>query len=128
MGQNVFYPATVFNFFPPVSPIPGKSLNGPEFAIFNTATSLARVNFVDDVVYGAVGSDTQFNFAPVINAGTPDQMLSWLGTLFLHGPVPDTMKQTIATALSSVNPADTTGQARGAIYLVTSSSMYQVQH
>lgn len=128
MGQNVFYPATVFNFFPPVSPIPGKSLNGPEFAIFNTATSLARVNFVDDVVYGAVGSDTQFNFAPVINAGTPAQMLSWLGTLFLHGPVPDTMKQTIETALSSVNPADTTGQARGAIYLVTSSSMYQVQH
>jgi uncharacterized protein (DUF1800 family) len=128
MGQNVFYPATVFNFFPPVSPIPGKSLNGPEFAIFNTDTSLARVNFVDDVVYGAVGSDTQFNFAPVINAGTPDQMLSWLGTLFLHGPVPDTMKQTIDTALSSVNPADTTGQARGAIYLVTSSSMYQVQH
>jgi uncharacterized protein (DUF1800 family) len=128
MGQNVFYPATVFNFFPPVSPIPNTTLNGPEFAIFNTATSLSRVNFIDDVVYGAVGANTHFNFAPVINAGSQDAMLSWLGTLFLHGPVPDTMKTTIETALSSVNPADTTGQARGAIYLVTSSSMYQVQH
>ena len=128
MGQNVFYPATVFNFFPPVSPIPNTTLNGPEFAIFNTATSLARVNFIDDVVYGAVGADTHFNFAPVINAGSQDAMLTWLGTLFLHGPVPDTMKTTIQTALSSVDPADTTGQARGAIYLVTSSSMYQVQH
>jgi uncharacterized protein (DUF1800 family) len=128
MGQNVFYPATVFNFFPPVSPIPNTTLNGPEFAIFNTATSLSRVNFIDDVVYGAVGSNTHFNFAPVINAGTQDAMLSWLGTLFLHGPVPDTMKTTIETALSSVSPSDTTGQAKGAIYLVTSSSMYQVQH
>jgi hypothetical protein len=38
------------------------------------------------------------------------------------------MAQTITTAINAVDPADTQRQARTAIYLVTSSSMYQVQH
>jgi uncharacterized protein (DUF1800 family) len=128
MEQNVYFPATVFNFFPPVSPIPGSQLNGPEFAIFDTNSSLARVNFINDVVYGSVGSNTKFNFAPVVNAGTPSQMLDWLNTLFMHGTMPDAMRQDILTAVNSVDSTDINGQAQAAIYLVTSSSMYQVQH
>jgi hypothetical protein len=128
MSQNIFYPATVFNFFPPVNPIAGTTLNGPEFGIFNTASSLARVNFINDAVYGVMGADTQLDFSPVINAGTPDQMVAWLDTLFLHGTTPAQMKQIILTAVNSVDPTDTKGQAQAAIYLFTSSSMYQVQH
>ena len=128
MEQNVYYPPTVFNFFPPVSPIPGTTLNGPEFVIFDTNSSLSRVNFINDVVYGAVGSNTKFDFTPVLNAGTPDQMLDWLNTIFLHGTMPDTMRQDILTAVNTVDSTDAKGQARAAIYLVTSSSMYQVQH
>ncbi|HUL34114.1 MAG TPA: DUF1800 family protein [Candidatus Eisenbacteria bacterium] len=128
MEQNVYFPATVFNFFPPVNAIPGTSLNGPEFAIFDTNSSLSRVNFIDDMVYGAVGSSTKFDFSPVSNAGTPDQMLDWLNTLFLHGSMPDSMRQDIITAVNAVDSSDAKGQAKAAIYLVTSSSMYQVQH
>jgi len=128
MNQEIFFPPTVFNFFPPVNPIAGTTLNGPEFAIFNTVTSLARANFVDDAVYGSIGSNTQLDFSPVVNAGTPDQMVAWLDTLFLHGTTPDAMKQTILTAVDSVDPSDKTGQAQAAIYLYLSSSMYQVQH
>ena len=128
MSQNIFYPPTVFNFFPPVNPIPQTTLNGPEFGIFNTNTSLARVNVINDAVYGAMGSNTHLNFSPVVNAGTPDQMVAWLDTLFLHSTTPDQMKQTISTAISSDDPTDTQGQAQTAIYLYTSSSMYQVQH
>jgi uncharacterized protein (DUF1800 family) len=128
MEQNVFYPATVFNFFPPVNPIAGTSLNGPEFAIFDTASSLARVNFINDVVYGAMGANTQLDFSPVVNAGTPDQMVAWLDTLFMHGTTPSQMKSIILTAVGAVDPTDTTGQAKAAMYLYLSSSMYQVQH
>jgi uncharacterized protein (DUF1800 family) len=128
MSQEIFYPPTVFNFFPPVNPIPGTTLNGPEFAIFDTNTSLARVNFIDDAVYGAVGSNTKLDFSPVVGAGTPDQMVAWLDTLFLHSTTPSQMKQTILTAIAAVDPADTKGQAHAAIYLYTSSSIYQVQH
>jgi len=128
MSQNIFYPPTVFNFFPPVNPIPQTTLNGPEFGIFNTDTSLARVNVINDAVYGALGSNTKLDFSPVINAGTPDQMIAWLDTLFLHSTTPDQMKQTILTAVAALDPSDTQGQAKAAIYLYTSSSMYQVQH
>lgn len=128
MSQNIFYPPTVFNFFPPVNPIPATTLNGPEFGIFNTNTSLARMNFINDATYGAVGSNTKLDFTPVNTAGSPAQMIAWLDTLFLHSTTPDQMKQTISTALSALDPSDTNGQASAAIYLFTSSSMYQVQH
>jgi len=128
MSQNIFYPPTVFNFFPPVNPVPGTTLNGPEFGIFNTNTSLARDNVINDAVYGAMGSNTKLDFTPVVNAGTPDQMIAWLDTIFLHGTTPDQMKQIIETATSADDPADTQGQAQTAIYQYLTSSMYQVQH
>jgi uncharacterized protein (DUF1800 family) len=128
MSQDIFNPATVFNFFPPVNPIAGTTLNGPEFAIFDTNTSLARMNFINAAVYQALGQNTTLNFSPVITAGTSDQMVAWLDTLFLHGSTPTQMKQTILTAVAAVDPTDTTGQAEAAIYLYLSSSMYEVQH
>jgi uncharacterized protein (DUF1800 family) len=128
MSENIFYASTVFNFFPPVNPIPQTTLNGPEFGIFNTDTSLARDNVINDAVYGAMGSNTQLNFSPVQNAGTSDQMISWLDTIFLHGTTPDQMKQIVSTALGAYDASDTQDQASAAIYLYLTSSMYQVQH
>ncbi|HEX3376773.1 MAG TPA: DUF1800 family protein [Candidatus Acidoferrales bacterium] len=128
MSQDIFNPSTVFNFFPPVNPIAGTSLNGPEFAIFDTNTSLARMNFINATAYQALGQFTTLDFSPVITAGTTDQMVSWLDALFLHSSTPTQMKQTILTALAALDPADTTGQAKAAIYLYLSSSMYQTQH
>ena len=126
LSQNLFNAGSVFNFFPPDNLIPGTTLNGPEFAILNTNTSLARVNFINTMVYGSI-SGTKLDQTPVINAGTPDQMIAWLDTLFLHNTMSDSMKQTILTAVNAVNTTDTKNQARAAIYLVLSSSQYQVQ-
>jgi uncharacterized protein (DUF1800 family) len=128
MEQDVFYPPTVFNFFTPVYAIQGSTLNGPEFAIFDTVSSLERVNFIDDAAFGAIASNTHLDISPVVNAGTPDQMLAWLDTIFMHSSMPDQMKTIILGAVNTLDPADTQGQAKAAIYLVTSSSMYQVQH
>jgi len=128
MSQDVFNAATIFNFFPPINPIAGTTLNGPEFGIFNTNTALARANFVNAAVYQSVAQNTTLNFSPVINAGTSSQMVAWLDTLFLHGSTPAQMKQTILTAVAAVDPTNTTAQAQAAIYLYLSSSMYEVQH
>jgi uncharacterized protein (DUF1800 family) len=127
MSQSLFNSGSVFNFFPPTSPIAGTTLNGPEFAIFNTNTSLARVNFINSIVFGSISSGTKVDLTPVINAGTPDQMADWLNTLFLHGTMSSQMKQSIVTALGALSATDTKNQAKAAIYLVTSSSQYQVQ-
>jgi uncharacterized protein (DUF1800 family) len=128
MEQNVFYPPTVFNYFPPVNPIQGSALNGPEFAIYDSVSSIERINFINNAVDGAIGSNTHLDFSPVINAGSPAQMMAWLNTLFLHGTMPDQMNTIILGAVNAVDPTNITGQAKAVIYLVTSSSMYQVQH
>jgi uncharacterized protein (DUF1800 family) len=128
MSQDVFNAPTVFNFFPPVNPIAGTTLNGPEFAILATNTALSRVNFINATAYGSIGQNTTLDFSPVTTAGTTDQMIAWLDTLFLHGSTPTQMKQMILTAVGAVDPTDTVGQAEAAIYLYLSSSMYQVQH
>jgi uncharacterized protein (DUF1800 family) len=127
MSQNIFNSGSVFNFFPPDSLIPQTTLNGPEFAIFNTNTSLARVNFINNIVYGQISSATKLDFTPVVNAGTPDQMVAWLDTQLLHGTMSDSMKQSILTAVNTVTSTDTANQAKAAVYLVLSSSQYQVQ-
>jgi uncharacterized protein (DUF1800 family) len=133
MAQDIFNAGSVFNFFPPEFPIPQTALNGPEFAIFNTSTSLARVNFINSAVYGGFNSTAKLDFSPVITAGTPDQMVAWLNNLFLHGTLSDSAKQSILTAINAITVAsppsngDLTNQAKAAIYLVTSSSQYQVQ-
>ena len=127
MSQSLFNSGSVFNFFPPQSLIPGTTLNGPEFAIFNTSTALNRVNFINTFVYGKVSGTTTMDFTPVINAGTSDQMVAWLNNLFLHGTMSSQMQSSIMTALGAVNSTDTTNLAKTAIYLVASSSQYQVQ-
>jgi uncharacterized protein (DUF1800 family) len=133
MSEDIFNSGSVFNFFPPDNLIPQTTLNGPEFAIFNTNTSLARVNFINSAVYGGFNSGAKLDFSAVINAGTPDQMVAWLNNLFLHGTMSDLMKQNMLTAIGAITTAtppstsDLTNQAKAAIYLVTSSSQYQVQ-
>jgi uncharacterized protein (DUF1800 family) len=127
LSQSLFNSGSVFNFFPPTNPIAGTTSNGPEFAIFNTNTSLARVNFINSIVNGTISSGTKLDFTPVINAGTTDQMVDWLNTLFLHGAMSSQMKQSILTAMSAVGSMDTMNQAKVATYLVISSSQYQVQ-
>jgi uncharacterized protein (DUF1800 family) len=133
MSQDIFNSGSVFNFFPPDNLIPQTTLNGPEFAIFNTNTSLARVNFINSIVYGSISGNTKLDFSPVVTAGTPDQMVAWLNNLLLHGTMSDSMKQSLLTAIAAITAAnppsnsDLTNQAKAAIYLVASSSQYQVQ-
>jgi uncharacterized protein (DUF1800 family) len=133
MSEDIFNSGSVFNFFPPDNLIPQTTLNGPEFAIFNTNTSLARVNFINSAVYGGFNTSARLDFSPVINAGTPDQMVAWLNNLLLHGTMSDPMKQSALTAIGAITTAtppsttDLANQAKAAIYLVVSSSQYQVQ-
>ena len=133
MSQDIFNSGSVFNFFPPSNLIPQTTLNGPEFAIFNTNTSLSRVNFINSIAYNSISGNTKLDFSPVSAAGTPDQMVAWLNNLFLHGTMSDSMKQSMLTAIGTISTAtppstsDLTNQAKAAIYMVTSSSQYQVQ-
>lgn len=131
MGQNALFPPSVFNFYAPNFQIPGTSLTGPEFQILTTATSLSRANFVNNFVFGSISSGTTVSFANyATQASNLSAMLDSLNILMLHGTMSADMKSSILTAVQAVpaGTGQTLQQARTAIYLIGSSSQYQVQH
>lgn len=125
---------SVFNFFPPNYNIPGTNLLGPEFDLQTTATALVRANFVNSFVYGSIGSGTTVDFTPYAAlAANPDasgQLLDSLNAVLLHSSMSSSDRSTILAAVNAV-PAGANQnlqRAQAAIYLILSSSQYQVQH
>ena len=75
-------------------------------------TSLARVNFINDARLRRHGLEHETRFQPVINAGTPDQMVAWLDTLFLHSTTPDADETDHSHRRGAVDPTDTRARRR----------------
>jgi uncharacterized protein (DUF1800 family) len=134
MNQLPLRPPSVFNFFPPNFVIPGTSLLGPEFNLQTAATAVIRINFVNSFVYGAIGNGTAVDFTPYATlAGNPDQpgqLLDSLDSLLLHGTMSAAARASILAAVNAVpsGPAQNLDRAKAAIYLIASSSQYQVEY
>jgi uncharacterized protein (DUF1800 family) len=131
MGQQALYSPSVFNFYSPDFVIPGTTTFGPEFQILTTATSLNRVNWVNSFVYGSLGAGGVVNFSSyATEASDPNALLASLNTLMLHGSMSADMQNTILTAMQTVPAGSKQGmqEAQAAIYLIGTSSQYQVQH
>ena len=130
MGEPPLEAPSVFNFFSPSFMIPGTQLNGPEFQILTTATALARANFVNSFVYGTI-PNTAVDFSPLAaQTSNPTQLLASLSALMMHGTMSSDMQSSIITAMQVIEPGSTQAkqQAQMALYLVATSSQYQVQH
>jgi len=127
MKQSPFFSPSVFNFFPPNFVVQGTPLLGPEFAIFNTSTTISRTNFVDDLIYGQVNGGTTVSlngYVPL--AAVPSQLVDAIAAVMLHGQVSDDMRSTLVSTLSGIS--DTTRRTKAAFYLIGSSSQFQVEH
>ena len=141
-GQEIFKPPTVFSYFPQdyYAPPASAGLLGPEFGIMDASTSLKRANFMNTMVFSSIAvncSATQC-YAPTGTsidltelqqlAPTPANLVDKLNRLLLHGTMSDEMRASIETAVNAVSPStDTLKRARQALYLVATSSQYQVQ-
>jgi len=131
MGQQALFSPSVFNFYSPSYVIPGTTMYGPEFQILTTATSLNRVNWTNNFVFGSIGSGTTVDFSSyATQASNPTALLSSLNTLMLHGSMSSDMQSSILTAMQTVPTGSNQGlqEAQAAIYLIGTSSQYQVQH
>ncbi|MFY9803435.1 MAG: DUF1800 family protein [Candidatus Acidiferrales bacterium] len=131
MGQNPLFSPSVFNFYSPNYVIPGTTSFGPEFQILTTATSLNRVNWANTFVFGSMGSGNKLDFSSyATQASNPGALVDTLNGLLMHGAMSSDMKNGVVTAMQSV-PAGSKQlmqEAQTAIYLIASSSQYQVQH
>ncbi len=135
MGQSVFRTPTVFNYYPPDYLVPGTTVLAPEFAIMTTGTSVQRANFVNQMVYGRIAvstlapAGTSINLAEMQALATADatgnRLLDALNFKLMHNTMPTAMRTSILTAVA----ASTTPLAKtqAAIYLIATSSQYQVQ-
>ena len=131
MGQTALFPGSVFNFFAPSYVITGGTLLGPEFQIYTTATAPNRVNWVNSYVFGSIGSGTTVDFSPyATQASNPTALLASLNTLMLHGTMSAAMQTSILAAMQAVPAGQNQAleQAQTAIYLIGTSSQYQVLH
>jgi len=139
LGQNAFNAPSVFNYYPPDYIIPGTSLTGPEFSLFNTGTSIARANFANTFVMGSGRTSappdrpngTVISLADVIPYSSLDstgnRMLDYLNTKMMHGTMSTQMRNLLLPAVTAVAATDPTTRAKVAVYLIYTSSQYQVQ-
>lgn len=143
LDQGIFLPPTVFSYFQPGYEIPGLRKLGPAFGILSTSTTLRRANNVNTLVYTGVNLTTLpntdrpqgtsldlTNLETIANAN-PGGVVDQLNALMLHGTMSTQMRTSIVNAMSLINDADTVvrarKRARTAVYLVATSSQYDVQ-
>ena len=72
MDQNVYTSPTVFNYYPADYVIPGTTLAGPQFGIFNATTYFPRANFMYNLSLGAGCTAAALPPANIICGPNPD--------------------------------------------------------
>jgi uncharacterized protein (DUF1800 family) len=142
LGQDVFNPPTVFSYFPADYGLPGTNLIGPEFGILDTSSTYQRVNLVNTLFLANNGNGiapstppnlnrptgTQLNYASYqAQAGNPAALVDMLNTNMMHGTMSSSMRTSIINAVTGIASSDPAGRTRTAIYLVATSSQYQVE-
>jgi uncharacterized protein (DUF1800 family) len=138
MGQDILNSPTVFNFYPPDYVIPQNYFSpaqmgvvGPEFALETPTTAVSRANFVASVVFGSLSpsiSATVNSLKPLAGSNPPNALVDALNLRLMHGQMSSGMRTDIINAVSFYSTTSTTTRVQTAIYLILSSSQYQVQH
>ena len=145
LDQPIFQPTTVFSYYQPGYEVPGTKILGPAFGILSTTTTLRRANNINTLVFNGVSTNstptagspdrprgTSLDIANLeALAGNPIDVVNALDALLLHGTMHQQMRTSIVTAMNAINDANVTTRnqkrARTAVYLVATSSQYDIQ-
>ena len=136
LGQSLFNPPSVFNYYPPTYVVPGTQSIGPEFALQNSSTAINRYNAANTLAFGVIAplatlpgaTGTQPDWSALTALGqNADALVDRLDTLLLNGTMPASMHAAVVTAVNAVPQSDPLTRAKTALYLVGSSSFYQVE-
>jgi uncharacterized protein (DUF1800 family) len=137
MAQNVFNSPTVFNYFSADYVIPGTTLLGPEFGIMTTGTAIARANFANTMVFTGLSTNenrplgskidiTEYQAAAAADT-SGNQLLDLLNQRMMNNRMSSDMRAKLLTAVQAIASSNPTLRAQNAIYLVATSSQFQVQ-
>jgi hypothetical protein len=130
MGQTPFQAPSVFNFYPPDYPLPGKpDLVGPQFGIESVRATFERMNFANTVVMFPEWADwilkprdaaewstpkgTSLNLSAFeADATTPATLVNRLADLLTEGRLPQAERDQIVTAMNAWQASDDTWLAQ----------------
>jgi uncharacterized protein (DUF1800 family) len=140
LGQHVFRPPSVFNYYRPDYPVAGTTLQGPQFGILNANTGLARVNYVNYLVNWG-GSAPSANVPDALptkvnldgfqtDAADPARLVDRMVRVGLGGRITPSARQTIIDAVAAWNAGNSGNylqeRVKTAAYLVFASPQYQI--
>lgn len=137
LGQTLFAPPTVFNYFAPGYQIPadltpGMSLLGPEFQLDSPSSAVARYNMVNSMIYGNLGPGAVVDLTPFSNLGAkPPDLVDAVSQVFMDSQMPAKVQTALLGAINAIpgtTAAANKARAQAAIYLTVSSSYYNVEH
>jgi uncharacterized protein (DUF1800 family) len=143
LGQNVFSPPDVFNFYQPDFRIvaDGLTIFAPPAQIFTTSTIIQRENFLNNFLNGQiqaggdpnpVGDNTTVVISPALLtsldnlAPTPGPLVDALNQRLMHGTMSPVARQLVIDAVTAVGN-NNRERVRTAIFIIASSMQYQVQ-
>jgi len=124
MSQELFYAPSVFSYFSPQSRTE-RGLFGPEFQIYSTQTAAERADIVNAAIYGTLDKGTTLSLTPFVQqAGNVGSLIDYIGYAFLHHSMSGALQQAAAAAANAQSTP--TAKAQAALYIVLTSSEYQV--
>lgn len=144
LDQPIFQPATVFSYYQPEYEVPGTKILGPAFGILSTSTTLRRANNINTLVYSGVTANTTPTAASPdrprgtsvdlagleAQASNPGDIADTLNALMLHGTMSTSFRTSIINAMNAIPTSDSAfarKRAQVAVYLVATSSQYDIQ-
>ena len=147
LDQPIFQPTTVFSYYQAGYEVPGTKILGPAFGILSTSTTLRRANNINTLIYTGVTANTSptplspdrprgtsidiANFEAMAVNPNDGQVVDALNALLLHGTMSAQMRTSVITAMNAINDSNLTTRhqkrARAAVYLVATSSQYDIQ-
>jgi hypothetical protein len=134
LDMDPLRPPTVFSYYQPDYVIPGTTVLGPEYGILSTSTVLRRANFVNTMAFSRINAGGNAPRGTALDlsamqtlASNPTNLVNELDRLLLHGTMSASMRTQVTQAVTNIAASNPLLRAQTAIYLVATSSQYQVQ-
>jgi uncharacterized protein (DUF1800 family) len=126
MGQKITAAPSVFNFYSPMTRLPGNpQYYGPEFQLYAPALAVARANFLFKFISGEYKSMVNVDISPFVAvAGDTTALLKLVDTRLLAGRMTPAAWQAIAGAVAA--SSDPRQRAITALYLAAISAEFAV--
>jgi len=127
LGQNLFYPPSVFSYFSPgyhVGP-----LLAPEFQLHTTQTTVTRANNIYSLVYnGKLDANTLFDISAFVTAAgnSTAALETAINNQFFHGQMTTALQTAITNGIVGMTTPTTKAQA--ALYIALTSGEFQIIH